>query len=71
MRWGPIWISPWLIVLIALFFFIDSSIYAPLVVLSAMLHELGHLAALRNYGVAIEDVRLHPFGIEIKAPKLA
>ena len=51
MRWGKVWVSPWLLALIALFFAIDKSVYAPLVVLSALLHEMGHLAALRNCGI--------------------
>ncbi len=70
MRWGKVWVSPWLLALIALFFAIDKSVYAPLVVLSALLHEMGHLAALRNCGIEVREVCFHPFGIEMNAPGL-
>ena len=71
MRCGKVSVSPWLLVLIALFFAIDKSIYAPLVVLCALLHEMGHLAALRDCGVEVERVCFHPFGIEMRAPGMA
>ncbi|MBQ6058729.1 MAG: hypothetical protein IJL39_01550 [Clostridia bacterium] len=67
---GRIWVSPWLIVLLLVFFAVDASVYAPLVVLSAALHEAGHLFALHRLGVRVEQIRFHPFGIEITAPGL-
>lgn len=39
----------------------------PLVVLSALCHELGHLTALRLAGVGVEAFRLTAFGAEIRA----
>ena len=39
----------------------------PLVVLAAMLHEAGHLAALRLVGAHIEGITLTVFGAEIRA----
>ena len=70
MKRGHIWVSPWLIVLLLVFFAIDASVYAPLVVFSAALHEAGHLFALQRLGIRVEQIRFHPFGIEITAPGL-
>ncbi len=39
----------------------------PLVFLSALCHELGHLAALRLAGAKVERIRLTAFGAEIRA----
>jgi len=39
----------------------------PLVVLAAICHELGHLAALRLVGVRVERLRLTAFGAELRA----
>lgn len=39
----------------------------PLVMLSAVCHELGHLGGLRLAGAAVERVRLTAFGAEIRA----
>ena len=39
----------------------------PLVALSALCHELGHLGALRLAGAEVESVRLTAFGAEIQA----
>ena len=39
----------------------------PLVALSALCHELGHLAALRLAGAEAERFRLTAFGVEIRA----
>ena len=39
----------------------------PLVLLSALCHELGHLAALRLAGTEVELLRLTAFGAEIRA----
>ena len=39
----------------------------PLVFLSALCHELGHLAALRLAGAEVERLRLTAFGAEIRA----
>ena len=39
----------------------------PLVALSAVCHELGHLAGLHLAGAAVESFRLTAFGAEIRA----
>lgn len=39
----------------------------PLVILSALCHELGHLTALRLVGAKVEQIRLTAFGAEIRA----
>lgn len=39
----------------------------PLVALSALCHELGHLTALRLVGARVERIRLTAFGAEIRA----
>lgn len=41
------------------------------VLIAAGLHEAGHLAALRHYGVPVRAIRLTAFGAEIDAPRLA
>ena len=39
----------------------------PLVALSALCHELGHLTALKLVGAKVEQIRLTAFGAEIRA----
>ncbi len=39
----------------------------PLVALAALLHELGHLFALRLFGVNVEGIYFTSFGMEIRA----
>ena len=61
--------SFWLLVLLA-------AIVSPLTVVAAILsaaalHELGHLAAMRHYGVAVKRFRLTALGAELDAPPLA
>ena len=61
--------SFWLLVLLA-------AIVSPLTVVAAILtaaalHELGHLAAMRYYGVSVKRFRLTALGAELDAPTLA
>lgn len=70
MRLGRVHISLSLLLLVLLFLWIDSSVYALLVLLAAALHEGGHLRAMRLCGVAVEQVNLRAFGIEIVADGL-
>ena len=61
--------SFWLLVLLA-------AIVSPLTVVAAILtaaalHELGHLAAMRYYGVSVKRFRLTALGAELDAPALA
>ena len=60
--------SFWLLVLLA-------AIVSPLTVVAAILtaaalHELGHLAAMRYYGVSVKRFRLTALGAELDAPAL-
>ena len=61
--------SFWLLVLLA-------AIVSPLTVVAAILtaatlHELGHLAVMRYYGVSVKRFRLTALGAELDAPALA
>ena len=61
--------SFWLLVLLA-------AIISPLTVVAAILtaaalHELGHLTAMRYYGVSVKRFRLTALGAELDAPALA
>ncbi len=61
--------SFWLLVLLA-------AIVSPLTVVAAILtaaalHELGHLAVMRYYGVSVKCFRLTALGAELDAPPLA
>ena len=61
--------SFWLLMLLAV-------IVSPLTVVAAILtaaalHELGHLAAMRYYGVSVKHFRLTALGAELDAPALA
>ena len=61
--------SFWLLVLLA-------AIVSPLTVVAAILtaaalHELGHLAVMRYYGVSVKCFRLTALGAELDAPTLA
>ena len=61
--------SFWLLVLLA-------AIVSPLTVVAAILtaaalHELGHLAVMRYYGVSVKRFRLTALGAELNAPTLA
>ena len=61
--------SFWLLVLLA-------AIVSPLTVVAAILtaaalHELGHLAVMRYYGVSVKRFRLTALGAELDAPTLA
>ena len=61
--------SFWL--LIALACIVSPMEVVAAVLSAAALHELGHLAALRHYGVTVRSFRLTAFGAELDAPKLA
>lgn len=46
---------------------IGAGMVLPLVALSALCHELGHLSALFLAGARVEEIRLTAFGAEIRA----
>jgi stage IV sporulation protein FB len=70
----PIFVSPWFLVLIALFSFTGLRagagmqaleqlvIWAPVLFGGILFHELGHAAALKKYGYGNSQIVLHGFG---------
>lgn len=62
---GKIGISPVFIAVVAFFCIVDSSKYTVLLLLSAGLHEGGHLLAAKICGAKIEGLYLRPFGINM------
>ncbi len=58
-------VSPFFVLLLAAFIYIDGTGFALLLLAAAALHEAGHLIALRGCGVSIEEVGLRTFGIEM------
>lgn len=50
---------------LALLFWLEGALPAALLLLAALLHELGHLAALRMYHVPVRRVDLEPMGARI------
>lgn len=67
LRWGKLEITPgfWLLLLAALV--MGAGEVLPLVVLAAVCHELGHLAALALLGAGVERLRLTALGAELWA----
>ena len=61
--------SFWLLVLLAVI--VSPSMAVAAVLTAAALHELGHLAAMRHYGVSVRRFRLTALGAELDAPSLA
>ena len=49
----------------ALMLWLEGGLPAALLLLAALLHELGHLAALRLYGIPVRRVDLEPMGARI------
>lgn len=49
----------------ALMFWLEGGVPASLLLFAALLHELGHVLALRVYGVPIRRVDLEPMGAQI------
>ncbi|NLT58442.1 MAG: hypothetical protein GXX99_05720 [Clostridiales bacterium] len=65
MRFGRLYVSPLLLLILLFFIAVDASIYAPLIILAAAFHEMGHLSTLKKCGLDVQEVNLHPFGVEI------
>ena len=61
--------SFWLLVVLAVI--VSPVMVVAAVLTAAALHELGHLAALRHYGVPIRSLRLTALGAALNAPALA
>ena len=64
---GKVEVSPGFPALILAAIWIGAGEVLPLVMLAAVCHELGHLAALRLAGVRVERLRLTAFGAELRA----
>ena len=67
LRWNKLEIGWGFIALAALALLAGAGEVLPLVLFSAMCHELGHLAALQLAGARVERLRLTAFGAEIRA----
>ena len=61
--------SFWLLVLLAVI--VSPPMAVAAVLTAAALHEIGHLAAMRHYGVSVRRFRLTALGAELDAPSLA
>ena len=66
-KWGKVEVSWGFPALFLAALWIGAGEVLPLVVLAAICHELGHLAALRLVGVRVERLRLTAFGAELRA----
>lgn len=60
-------ISTSAVLVIAAMFYADFSIYTALVLISAFLHEAGHLIAMKIFGVEIYSITVLPFGAVIRS----
>lgn len=67
LRWNKLEIGWGFAALLALSLLAGAGEVLPLVLLSALCHELGHLAALGLAGARVERLRLTAFGAEIRA----
>ena len=65
--WGKISVTWGSAALLVLALIAGAGEVLPLVILSALCHELGHLTALRLVGAKVEQIRLTAFGAEIRA----
>lgn len=65
--WGKLSVTWGSAALLALALITGAGEVLPLVILSALCHELGHLTALRLVGAKVEQIRLTAFGAEIRA----
>ena len=58
-------VSPWTVVLLAVFAAVASPIVLASLLLAAVCHEIGHYLALRCFGARVEAIRIGAFGAEI------
>ncbi len=67
-REDPVWIEPGFgfFFCLSLFLMMDSSGMGGRCLAAVLLHELGHLAALKLLGIRVQKIRLSPCGIEIR-----
>lgn len=67
LKFGRIEIAPGFWVLLVTALAVGAGEVMPLAALAALVHELGHIAALRAFGVEIASISLGGFGAEIRA----
>ena len=67
LRFGKVVITPGFFAILGISLFLGAAEVLPLVALAALLHELGHLFALRLFGVCVEGIYFTSFGAEIRA----
>ncbi len=60
-----LYISPLFLLLLAVFLYIDGTFYAALLLIAALLHEIGHLLMLKSCGISLEGLSFRALGIEI------
>ena len=65
--WGKLSVTWGALGLLALALLAGAGEVLPVVFLSALCHELGHLTALALVGAPLEEIRLTAFGAEIRA----
>lgn len=60
-------ISPFAIFAITILFYADFSVYTLFVILAAVLHEAGHIIAIKAAKCPLSQISVYPFGAHIKA----
>lgn len=67
LRFGKVTVTPGFWFLLVVTLLSGAGEVLPLMVLAALLHELGHLAALHLVGATVEGICFTSFGVEIRA----
>lgn len=67
LRFGKVIITPGFFLMLGVSLFLGATEVLPLVALAALLHEMGHLLALRLFGVCVNEIHFTVFGAEIRA----
>lgn len=47
-------------------FYADFSVYTMLVAAAAIIHEIGHLLAIKYVNISVQEICIYPFGADIK-----
>ena len=67
LRFGKISVAPHFWIMPIAMLMLGSADVLPAIIATAILHELGHLVALRLFGVDVEGITFTAFGVEICA----
>ena len=59
-------VSPWTVLLLAVFAAMGSPVLLAALLLAALCHELGHYVALRVFGAGVDAVYISAFGAELR-----